>query len=278
MQVRRAAAVALAHLSMHVQPEAGEDCDALLPPLLAALAAEPPGGERTRETLVHAVDGVLTHLPEGSIEPYLPPLMAALAALLDTAPPAMHDTLLSCATSAAAAAEDAAFAPYATQLLTRLQPYVEATAKPARSARAAAMDCAGHVAARLEPTAARELLPRFFRAAVGGFELADPLLREYGYALLAMGAQVLGRDFAPWLEGSAQLAFESLDAVRAPRRHLATEPATPCTPIACLITSVDVWHRRQELCRWTARLRARGRTRTILTKTTRCQRWARSSP
>jgi hypothetical protein len=69
------------------------------------------------------------------------------------------------------------------------------------------------VAAALRPEAARELLPGFLNAALEGFALDDPLLKDYGYGLLAKGCEVLEQDFVPWLERSVQLAFESLDMV-----------------------------------------------------------------
>jgi importin-4 len=214
--VRHSAAVALVQISMHLQPEVSEDHATMLPPLLATIqpGLSPSEAPRTIEAAVRAVDGVLACFPEGSLDVgYLGQLMPALITLLDKSSVTMHDTLLACATSAAAVATVTSFEPYAAKLLPHLQRYATATEKSFRGARAAATDCVGHVAAVLRPEVARELLPGFLNAALEGFRLGDPLLKDYGYGLLAKGCEVLEQEFVQWLERAVQLAFESLDAV-----------------------------------------------------------------
>jgi hypothetical protein len=209
--VRRAAAVCVLHLATHIQPEAADDCDIFLPPLLAALAS-PVQSERTRETVAGALDSCLMCLGAESVIPYLPQLMPPLLAMLETAQQGSHDTVLACAASAAAAAEEA-FAPYATSLLPILQRYLSHTARGALNARAVATDCAGHVIKCLGKEAGKQLLPPFIVAAAQGFALGDPVLREYGHGLQSMAAELLEDDFVPYLATAVELAFSSLDVV-----------------------------------------------------------------
>ena len=211
-EVRRAAAVAILHLASHVQPEVADDADAILPPLLATLAA-PELSERTRETVAGALDANLSNLGADTVEPILPQLMPPLMAVLETASADSHDTVLSTIASAAAASGGEAFAPYAQPLLGLLHRYVLLTSGSGLRLRAVATDCAGHVVQCLGKEAGKQLLPPFIQAAMQGFQLEDGLLKEYGHGLLSMAAELLQADFAPYLDAAVQLAFTSLAQV-----------------------------------------------------------------
>ena len=77
--------------------------------------------------------------------------------------------------------------------------------------------------------AGRELLPPFIAAAAQGFELNDALLKEYGHGLLAMAAELLEADFAPYLPAAAALAF-GLARLRAPPSAL-RHPGRACARV-----------------------------------------------
>ena len=124
-----------------MQPEAADDADAYLPPLLAALAA-PAATQRTRETAAAALDACLTFLGDDTVPQYLDQLMPPLLAMLESAPVDMHDTVLSCCASAAAAAGQQ-FAPYARTLLPLLHRAMALRSGTGVRVRAVATDCAG---------------------------------------------------------------------------------------------------------------------------------------
>ena len=72
--------------------------------------------------------------------------------------------------------------------------------------------------------AAQGLVQPFLAAAAEGFHLGDTLLKEYGHGLFSMAAELLGEDFAPFLQDAATLAVQSLSEVCANCRH--SWPAT----------------------------------------------------
>ena len=139
--VRRAAASAVLQLTMHVQPEAADDADVILPPLIAALAVEQQPA-RAREAVAAALDACLASLDDETVPQHLAQFMPPLLQMLETAPASAHDTVLSCVASAAAAS-GAAFAPYAQAVLPRLARAMQAKAATALRMRAMATDCAG---------------------------------------------------------------------------------------------------------------------------------------
>lgn len=100
-------------------------------------------------------------------------------------------------------------------MLPLLRRYLLLSAPDDLPARAAATECAGHVIEALGPNAAASLLPPFIEAAIQGFSIDSSQLKDYGHGLLSLAARVLEARFAPFLARATQVAFESVEAVRA---------------------------------------------------------------
>jgi hypothetical protein len=84
--------------------------DKAMPALVAALASE--SNPEVIERVVHGLDNCIEHLDEDSLSVYLPNVMPPLLTLIERADARMHDTLLSCISSAAAAGGEG-FEPFA---------------------------------------------------------------------------------------------------------------------------------------------------------------------
>ena len=93
-----------------MQPEMSEHCDVVMPALVAALQSERDSS--IVERVAFGLDNSMEHLEEAALAKYLPAVMPPLLALLHAGDRRMHDTLLSCVSSAAAAGGDA-FKPFA---------------------------------------------------------------------------------------------------------------------------------------------------------------------
>lgn len=85
-------------------------CDEVMPALVRALHAET--NEEVVERVAHGLDNCMEHMHEDALAQYLPEIMPPLLALISHADARMHDTLLSCISSAAAAGGEG-FEPFA---------------------------------------------------------------------------------------------------------------------------------------------------------------------
>lgn len=120
----------------HLQPEMSEHCDVVMPALVAALQSEQDSS--IVERVAYGLDNSMEHLEEAALAQYLPAVMPPLLALLHAGDRRMHDTLLSCVSSAAAAGGDA-FKPFAGARSDSCR------AAGVRSTEHAILDCAGIV-------------------------------------------------------------------------------------------------------------------------------------
>ena len=94
----------------HLQPEMSDLCDDVMPALVRALQAE--ADAEVVERVAHGLDNCMEHMHEDALAQYLPDVMPPLLGLIAHADARMHDTLLSCISSAAAAGGDG-FEPFA---------------------------------------------------------------------------------------------------------------------------------------------------------------------
>lgn len=88
-------------------------CDEVMPALVPALSTE--GNPEVVERVAHGLDNCMEHMDEDSLAKYLPDIMPPLLGLISHADARMHDTLLSCISSAAAAGGEG-FEPFAGML------------------------------------------------------------------------------------------------------------------------------------------------------------------
>ncbi|KAK4047505.1 hypothetical protein OIO90_006147 [Microbotryomycetes sp. JL221] len=192
--VRKAACNALGCLCEMLEEECAKQ-HAILLPIISRLM----GDVETQRSACTALDCLLEVLGK-DIEPYIPSLMQALLALLDTAPLNLKGTIVG-AIGSAAHASKSTFAPYFEASMQRIVPFLALTEEGEElQLRGVAQDTVGTLAEAVGKDMFRPYYEPLMRAALEALSVQNaPNLKECSYIFFAVMSRVYGEEYAPHL-------------------------------------------------------------------------------
>ncbi|KAM0786714.1 hypothetical protein ACM66B_002156 [Microbotryomycetes sp. NB124-2] len=192
--VRKAACNALGCLCEMLEEECAKQ-HAILLPIISRLM----GDAETQRSACTALDCLLEVLGK-DIEPYIPSLMQALVALLDTAPLSLKGTVVGAVGSAAHASKKA-FAPYFEASMQRIVPFLSLTEEGEElQLRGVAQDTVGTLAEAVGKEMFRPYYEPLMRAALEALNVPNaPNLKECSYIFFAVMSRVYGEEYGQHL-------------------------------------------------------------------------------
>ncbi|KAK4049598.1 hypothetical protein OIV83_004096 [Microbotryomycetes sp. JL201] len=192
--VRKAACNALGCLCEMLEEECAKQ-HAILLPIISRLM----GDAETQRSACTALDCLLEVLGK-DIEPYIPSLMQALVALLDTAPLSLKGTVVG-AIGSAAHASKTAFAPYFEASMQRIVPFLSLTEEGEElQLRGVAQDTVGTLAEAVGKEMFRPYYEPLMRAALEALAVPNaPNLKECSYIFFAVMSRVYGEEYGQHL-------------------------------------------------------------------------------
>ncbi|KAI0243995.1 hypothetical protein L0F63_004238 [Massospora cicadina] len=195
--VRRAACFALCNLADELCDDLTKYHSVVLPHLLELISDPDP---EVAKNVWNAIDSFMSEIGADAAA-YLPSLMLKSGDYLNTLPPKLKMTAIAAIGSAASSA-GRAFIPYFSDFIARLRSFMTIVSEDPEelTLRAIATDAAASVVSAVGKEIIMPYIQDLMTIAFEGMSIKGPHLRDSAFSLFSSASQVLGPDFAPFLE------------------------------------------------------------------------------
>eukprot|EP01097_Dermamoeba_algensis_P002559 TRINITY_DN2019_c0_g1_i1.p1 TRINITY_DN2019_c0_g1~~TRINITY_DN2019_c0_g1_i1.p1 ORF type:complete len:654 (-),score=165.00 TRINITY_DN2019_c0_g1_i1:2053-3792(-) len=205
--VRDSSCIAVGCFAAHLQPEINQFHTNLMPLLLKTLE-DPVPEVRLKGCL--ALEKMVENLDE-EILPYMEVLLTRMIQLLDQGSPELRGPAINVISSAANSAGKN-FHGFSPKILEIMQFFMTQTDPSAIEMRCRATECAGIVAFSIGRQSFEPMLQHFVTLALQGFSLDSNELRECTFTFFSNIAEIMGTDFASYLNVVIPFVFESCES------------------------------------------------------------------
>jgi hypothetical protein len=208
-RVRKSALHAVTQLADDLHDELGKEHARLVPILIQML--DSPDGPDTWSRACNAIDAVFVGVDQADVITYLPTLIPKLTALFQKDDFKLKAAAAGGISSTAISAKEH-FMPYFQEIMQGLSPYVSLKhSEEELDLRGVVLDCMGSIAGAIGLQAFTPYVQPLMQSAEESLNLGHPRLRETAFMFFGTIAKIYGEEFKPFLEGTTQALFQSLN-------------------------------------------------------------------
>lgn len=207
--VQRAALLALGQFADELPSEVAEHHGKLLPLVFDLMHSQ---GKQVGKSATNALEALLEGLDKEDVLIYLPRLMSAFLAILnsDSEDIETRTTVVAAIGSAAHSAQEA-FGPYFPQTIDLLMPFLKLRdTTELMEFRGVVTDTLGTIAGAVGKDMFSPYTQQVAEAAYEGFQMNQPRLRECGFVFFSILARVLEAEFSPFIDMIVPTLIKSL--------------------------------------------------------------------